>query len=138
VLLGLLSLLGLLAMHDTPSMASMPHPAAPHVSGSNVGPGSMALQAMDIGLSNPSEVGVSWQPDVMIGEPGHGQQLPKAHMAAPCVSDTARTTAYALASMVLAASPAEPLIVGQPASGPTMSNIERAPPDLTELCISRT
>lgn len=147
VVLSLLALLGILAMHSTPAMATasrshsvtvvtsgvaspmtgMSDPATPprHVT-------DMADMTETLESSMPSTSGM-----------GHGDQTPaQHHMLQPCMSDMARTHPLALnhaeAGSALAAAHAE-----QP--GPHSGNLtvlaprrEIPPPDLTKLCISRT
>jgi hypothetical protein len=139
VLLGLMSLLGLLAMHGTPAMAAMPHsvapgahPAAAAVLGSNMG------AAMDSALSTAEMASAGDRTTPVVGDAGHGQHLPPAHMTAPCVSDMARTAAHAPASPVTAAAPMPAPTVPGTTADRGASDAKRAPPDLTQLCISRT
>ena len=139
VLLGLLSLLGLLAMHGTPAMAAMPHsvtsPAHPIPASA---PENVMGAAMDSALSTAAMAGSGDRTTPVVRDAGHGQHLPPAHMTAPCVSDMARAAAHAPASTVTAASPMPARAVGHITADRAAADIERAPPDLLELCISRT
>jgi hypothetical protein len=128
-MVGFLSLLGLLAMHSTPTMPAMAHSGSFQIHGLRAAPSGDAM--LDAMPPQPAAL-------VMVEGARHGRHLPPAHMAAPCVSDAARTPHHAITSQAVAASPTDTVARQGVATVRTANDLDRAPPDLTQLCISRT
>jgi hypothetical protein len=147
VVLALLALLGLLAMHGTPMPAM---------------PGASGMHAAHVGVADPVLDGPDLMSGAMAAESGstdhlsshlnaaatsssaHGvegsddQHPTPAHVTAPCVSDSARSHALTLAPPAAPVSPAA--MTTSPMRGAAVhgAQVDRSPPDLSELCISRT
>ena len=143
--LAFLALLGLLAMHGTPMMVT------PDLTAAEVSHGSAADQAiaradavphaMPSGASTARRDEQKATPGTAranVSSGGSDYPMPGEHMTAPCLADTARAYSHAVA---LPGIPSQPSYAPEGARTVVVTvtaRSDRSPPDLRELCISRT